>query len=190
MPKRRTVLLGLGGAVATAGCSGAAPDAEDEQLEQTNGSTASSEQESSETDADSGTNGTTGETEQDESDSTAPESAQASTGPEKAVEQWLTAIDEGETETANELMHSESAGYPIQEQQDVPTISVIEERPLGEGLKELYGEDSDPDTLAEEWKQEVEADNYASVLVRFSESSNEIYYPTTKHDGEWKVWGV
>lgn len=127
-----------------------------------------------------------------ESDPASGGDSETPSGPETAVEQWLTAIDENDLRRANERMHPESVGYPIEEQRDVPRIAEIDERPLGEGLRDVYDAESvSPEALIDEWKRDtgVDPDEHASVYVDF-EGDGEIYYPTTRDSGaEWKVWG-
>lgn len=131
-------------------------------------------------------------------------------GPEDAVEQFYTAFVDGDVEAANEVLHPESAQYPVEEDDfegenedlTVTGTTQVSTRELVEWEIEQFGGSVD-DISEEELEAEVEsraaeaeavldelnADDHAWVLLGFETDSEEQEVPVqaVEDDGEWYV---
>lgn len=131
-----------------------------------------------------------------------------SDGPEAAAEQYLTAAQDADTEAANEVLHPESALYPIDEgdtasDEQFTVIGVSEA-----STREIVELDADrremSDDITEEQIQEqigiredrieelvaeIGADEYAWVIATIEENGREeVPIPTVQDDGDWYVY--
>lgn len=130
-------------------------------------------------------------------------------GPEAAVEQYLTAAQNGDVESANEVLHPESYQYPVEEgdmeNQDDLTVNEVNRvspRELVEWRIEQYGgsgeEPSEEEieeqigTYEEQAEQRIDelgVDDLAWVLVSIEANGEEQETPitTVQDDGDWYV---
>jgi hypothetical protein len=180
MVNRRDLLTGIvtTGVVGIAGCSGNNVDDD--------GSTDGGSGESSSVDDDSSTDGGSGErSSADDGGSTdggSSESSNSST-PETVTRRFWEALINEDYETANELLHSGSLNYPLDES-DI-SIPNMELDRVGEVT---YEEASDRIALAskEEFDEAIQdrtgATDYTLVYVEFSD--NETVTPVVEDDGE------
>ena len=132
-------------------------------------------------------------------------------GPEAAVEQYFTAVENDDEEAANEVLHPESNQYPVEEGEfetdeeislnDANQISTKEyvewqtEQSGGSGGVTDEEIQEGVETIEQEVEKEldeIEADDYALVLVSFDRGSGEkeeLTVLTVKDDGSWYWYG-
>jgi len=125
-------------------------------------------------------------------------------GPEDVVEQFYTAVQNGDVESANEVFHPESPQYPLSED-DVDNdeaFSLIDTEQISpreflEWQSEQFGGSDDiTDEDVEEFEEDLESElgedgieDYAIVLMSFEADGEEEEAPifTVQDDGEWYV---
>lgn len=94
--------------------------------------------------------------------------------PEAVVREFIAALDEGDRETANELIHEDS--------------------PQGELSEEQAGQTGELDLTVEGTELLQETDDTARVRVELTVSdgserqTTELTYELRTEDGEWKIW--
>ena len=131
-------------------------------------------------------------------------------GPEAAVEQYFTAAQNGDIESANEVLHSESGQYPVDEGyleggDDFTLNSVNQVSPReiveqqieqndrsGNNLTDEEIEEAVEgyEKLAEETIDEVGADDHAHIRMSFEQDGEEreIYIQAVQDDGDWYMF--
>jgi len=131
--------------------------------------------------------------------------------PEEVVEQYYTALQNGDTESANEVLHPEHPEYPIEEENleqrdftvneinQVSPREVIEQHPeligVVGGVSELTEEEIEEGANrlrepAEEIVDETGSDDYAWVVITVDENSEESkdIRLTIEDDGNWLIY--
>ena len=130
-------------------------------------------------------------------------------GSEVAVEQFFTAAQTGDVDSANEVLHPESPQYPVEEgdleTSDDFTVNIVDQvspRELVEReIEQLNGSGDGPtdeeiekavdeyEEQAEETIDEIGADDHAYVWVSVEADGEENGLPieTVQDDGDWYV---
>jgi len=124
--------------------------------------------------------------------------------PEDAVEQFYTALQDGDVESANEVFHPESPQYPLSEDDidngeefSITDTEQISTREFLEWQSEQFG---GPDDITDEDIAEFEGnieseldeegiEGYAIVMISFEADGEEEEAPifTVQDDGNWYV---
>ena len=131
-------------------------------------------------------------------------SNQSKTEPEEAVKQYITAIQNGDTENVNEVLHPESPSYPREnitvpdqeitpnEVNQVSSREYIEQRAAGSNItKEEYQQAiNSTEQSLRQLENETGAEKSAIVILSWEqeEGKREQEYPVIKDNDNWYVY--
>ena len=124
-------------------------------------------------------------------------------GPEGAVEKYLIALEEGDLEAANEVLHPNANAYPIDDTGDIEnfTIGDIEAVSPAEYVERFPGVGSEQEQDIEDALREIQdligADEVVNVIVTFEDppdgletdaiEEDKMVYFAIRDEGDWQV---